>query len=76
MNIIKAVLYYFVLITISLTTSAQNKELYQIKTYNLKSESQLTVTENYLKDAYLPALKRLGIKTVGVLNLKHIQQIQ
>lgn len=46
MNIIKAVLYYFVLITISLTTSAQNKELYQIKTYNLKSESQLTVTEN------------------------------
>lgn len=46
MNIIKAVLYYFVLITISLTTSAQNKELYQIKTCNLKSESQLTVTEN------------------------------
>jgi hypothetical protein len=52
------------------TSSAQNKELYQIKTYNLKTESQLIVTENYLKDAYLPALKRIGIKPVGVFKPK------
>lgn len=76
MKTIKTLLFCFALIAISATSTAQKREYYQIKTYNLKSESQLTVTENYLKDAYLPALKRLGIKSVGVLNLKHIQQIQ
>lgn len=64
------------LITLCLTlllgykSVAQKRELYQIKTYNLKSETQLTVTENFLKDAYLPALKRIGIKAVGVFKPK------
>jgi hypothetical protein len=66
MNTIKTLLYSIVLITISLTASAQKREFYQIKTYNLKSQEQLTVTENFLKDAYLPALKKIGIKAVGV----------
>ena len=58
----------FVLICFS--SSAQNKEFYQIKTYNLKSNAQLNVTENFLKDAYLPALKRIGIQSVGVFKPK------
>ncbi len=64
------------LITLCLTlllgykSVAQKRELYQIKTYNLKAETQLTVTENFLKDAYLPALKRIGIKAVGVFKPK------
>ncbi len=70
MKIIKTLLFCFALIAISATSTAQKREFYQIKTYNLKSESQLTVTENYLKDAYLPALKRLGIKSVGVFKPK------
>jgi len=70
MKTIKTLLFCFALIAIYATSTAQNKELYQIKTYNLKSEAQLTVTENYLKDAYLPALKKLGIKSVGVFKPK------
>ena len=55
---------------ICFSSSAQNKEFYQIKTYNLKSNAQLNVTENFLKDAYLPALKRIGIQSVGVFKPK------
>jgi len=66
MKTIKNVVYCFTILFISFNSAAQKRELYQIKTYNLKSEAQLTVTENFLKDAYLPALKRLGIKAVGV----------
>jgi hypothetical protein len=70
MKTIKTLLFCFALIAINATITAQKREFYQIKTYNLKSELQLTVTENYLKDAYLPALKRLGIKSVGVFKPK------
>jgi hypothetical protein len=66
MKTIKKILYCLTLIAISTTSNAQKRELYQIKTYNLQSEAQLTVTENFLKDAYLPALKKIGIKAVGV----------
>ena len=66
MKTIKKILYCLTLIAISTTSNAQKRELYQIKTYNLQSEAQLTVTENFLKDAYLPALKKTGIKAVGV----------
>ncbi len=70
MKTIKTLLYCFAIVIISYNSSAQKRELYQIKTYNLKSEAQLTVTENFLKDAYLPALKRIGIKAVGVFKPK------
>ncbi|WP_310595048.1 NIPSNAP family protein [Flavobacterium sp.] len=70
MKTIKTLLYCFAIVVISYNSAAQKRELYQIKTYNLKSESQLTVTENFLKDAYLPALKRIGIKAVGVFKPK------
>ena len=70
MKTIKTLLYCFAIVVISYKSAAQKRELYQIKTYNLKSEAQLTVTENFLKDAYLPALKRIGIKAVGVFKPK------
>jgi hypothetical protein len=70
MKTIKTLLFCFALIAISATSTAQKREYYQIKTYNLRSEAQLTVTENFLKDAYLPALKKIGIKAVGVFKPK------
>src|SRR5690606_39556565 len=53
--------------------SAQNKTIYQIKTYLTNSEDQLKTTEDFLKYAYLPALKRIGIKSVGVFKPKTIE---
>ncbi len=42
------------------------REFYEIRAYKLKSADQVTATDNYLKDAYLPAMHRLGIKQIGV----------
>ena len=39
---------------------------YELKIYHLKTTAQEQRMENYLKDAYLPALHRAGIKNVGV----------
>lgn len=53
-----------------LSTTVYGKETkkyyYQIKIYRLANEGQEKKTENYLQTAYLPALHRLGIKSVGV----------
>jgi hypothetical protein len=57
---------------ISEKNSPSSREFYQIKTYILNSEAQVTITENYLKEAYLPALKRIGIKTIGVFKVRTI----
>ncbi len=49
---------------VSITLSA--RDYYQIKVYTLKDKAQETAVDNYLKDAYLPALHKAGIKKVGV----------
>jgi hypothetical protein len=42
------------------------REFYEIKIYTLKTKEQGIRVENYLKDAYIPAMHKLGIKTIGV----------
>ncbi len=54
----------FVLVAFGFGVSAQS--YYQIKVYNLDDASQESQVDNYLKNAYLPALHRTGVKTVGV----------
>lgn len=41
-------------------------DFYQIKIYHLKNNEQVTMVDDYLQNAYLPALHRLGIKNIGV----------
>jgi len=42
------------------------REYYEIKMYQLNSPEQLARVESYLKDAYIPAMHRAGIKNIGV----------
>lgn len=42
------------------------KDIYQIIVYHFKTADQLGITENYVKNTYLPALHSLGFKQVGV----------
>lgn len=44
----------------------EGRDIYQIKIYYLDNEDQDNVVNDYLKQAYLPALERLGIRDVGV----------
>jgi len=39
---------------------------YQLKIYHFKTQAQETRVDNYLQNAYLPAMHRAGIKNVGV----------
>ena len=43
-----------------------NREYYQLKIYTFDSDSQVSVVDKYLKEAYLPGLKKLGINNIGV----------
>lgn len=56
------------LLIISLTTLATppKREFYEIKIYHLKNPDQESRVEKYLKDAYIPAMHRAGVKNVGV----------
>ncbi|TDE13838.1 NIPSNAP family protein [Dyadobacter psychrotolerans] len=60
--------FTFLILTICMSSLAfaAKREFYEIKIYHLKSKDQETRVENFLKDAYLPALHRAGIKSVGV----------
>ncbi len=42
------------------------KDFYQVKIYHVKSNDQVSMVDDYLKNAYLPALHRSGIKNIGV----------
>src|SRR5258706_12553856 len=42
------------------------KDIYQLKVYRMKTNEQVIQVDNFLKNAYLPALHRLGISHIGV----------
>ncbi len=42
------------------------KDFYQIKIYHLKGNEQVSMMDGYLKNVYLPAMHRAGIKNIGV----------
>ncbi len=48
---------------------AKTREYYQLRWYRLKRGPQTKLTDDYLRDALVPALNRLEIKPVGVFNL-------
>lgn len=51
---------------VALALAPPKQEFYEIKIYHLKDKAQEDRVHQYLKDAYLPALNRAGIKKVGV----------
>lgn len=54
----------FLLITVQ--CFSQTREYYQLKIYSFDTEAQQKTTDTYLKEAFLPALKKLDIQNVGV----------
>jgi hypothetical protein len=63
-----SVLVFFLVFMISSTLSA--RDYYQIKVYTIKNADQELRIDNYLKNAYIPAMHRAGVKTVGVFKPK------
>lgn len=44
----------------------KQQEFYELRVYNLKTPDQQKIVENYLQQAAIPALNKLGSKTIGV----------
>jgi hypothetical protein len=42
-----------------------DQQLYELRVYTLKNDTQQKLVENYLQNAAIPALNRLGSKTIG-----------
>lgn len=51
------------------------REYYQLKVYSFNTDEQVQATDNFLKNAFLPALKRLGIAEVGVFKPRETDSI-
>ena len=68
----KPIITFLLIFSIAFTSSAQDekRQFYQLKTYTLVGEKQEGIMDAYLKDAYLPALKRANIENVGVFKLR------
>lgn len=62
-RLMMAVIFVFALTQF---VTAATRDFYQIQVYRLSGKAQEARVENYLEKAYLPALHRAGIKTVGV----------
>jgi len=45
---------------------AQTQEYYQLKIYSFDTEAQEKLTDEYLENAFIPALKTLDIENIGV----------
>ena len=45
---------------------AATQDYYQLKIYHLKTQEQESRLDSYLEKAYIPAMHRLGVATVGV----------
>lgn len=49
--------------------TAGSREYYELRKYTLESGPQTKLTHKYLEDALMPALNRMGMKTIGVFDL-------
>ncbi len=45
------------------------REYYQLRRYHLRTGPQLKLTESYLSDAFIPAVKRMGMGPVGAFKV-------
>jgi hypothetical protein len=49
-----------------LFSQSKKHSFYELKIYHLQNKEQESVVDEYLKDAFVPAMHRQGIKTIGV----------
>lgn len=73
----KKITLVFFAFTMSLTFYAQEttREYYQLKTYTFDTDEQIQMTDAYLENAFLPAMKRLDINTIGVFKPRPLDSL-
>ncbi|MDR6562732.1 MULTISPECIES: NIPSNAP family protein [unclassified Arcicella] len=61
-----SILFLTFVLSFSSMAMAAKRDFYQLKVYHLKTKDQEARLDVFLQNAYLPALHRLGISSVGV----------
>lgn len=56
------------------TPEENGRQFYQLRRYNLVSGPQGKLTENFVRDALIPAAKRMGLGPVGAFRLEYGEQ--
>ncbi|MBM1106227.1 NIPSNAP family protein [Aurantibacter crassamenti] len=61
-------IFLIIMLTTVSNSYAQDaqREFYQLKIYSFDNAEQIKATDTYLENAYLPALKEIGISSIGV----------
>ncbi|MCX6327043.1 MAG: NIPSNAP family protein [Bacteroidia bacterium] len=59
-------LLLFVLVPFSSLTAAPKQMYYEVKIFRISGTAQEAMMDAYLKDAFIPAMHRAGISTIGV----------
>lgn len=67
----KIKIYYLIIISLftffnSYSNNIKEQEFYEIKLYHINTSEQEAQIDNYLKNAYIPTLHKMGIKSIGV----------
>ena len=62
----KSIFFALVIFFLPIISSAKADHIYQIKIYHLKNNEQVAAVDAYLKNAYLPALHKMGLRDIGV----------
>lgn len=62
----KRILFFLLLLTGTARAGKPSPEYYQLRVYHFATDSQGYVIEDYLKQAYVPALHRAGFSSIGV----------
>ncbi len=75
-KIILSLLCLSTIIAFSQKSSQESKrEYYQLKTYSFETDAQIKATDDYLKNAFLPAMKRMGISPIGVFKARPLDSV-
>ena len=77
LNLLRTVVIALLTLVLTHSVNAQkkNRQFYQIKVYSFDNDDQVIQTDNYLENAYLPALKRLDIKNIGIFKPRENSEI-
>ena len=65
-SILRLMFFAFFILLLTNSGFAKSREYYQIQVYRLTGKIQEEKVDNFLKNVYLPALHRAGIKKIGV----------
>ena len=56
----------FLISTLNVFAGVPARDYYQLKIYHYKTQEQETRLDQYLQQAYVPAIHRAGVKNVGI----------